>query len=111
MSIKNNIISLQNLLNIINTLPDAGGVELPTLINEGTSSELFNGKELIDQNGNVITGTFSIDNELSVQDNLITQIQNILANKTFYNTIYINSTEPTTDIGIDGDIYIVRSEV
>lgn len=110
MSITNNIISLQNLLNIINTLPEAGGIELPILTNEGTTSELFDGKELIDQNGNIITGTFNISNELNIQDNLITQIQNVLANKTFYNTIYIGTTEPTANMGTNGDIYIVRGE-
>lgn len=75
MSIKNNITSLQNLLEQVNALPDVGGVKLPGLSNPAIASELFVNKELIDSNGNVITGTFSIDNELSAQDDLIAQIQ------------------------------------
>lgn len=34
------------------------GIKLPVLTNEGTASDLFFGKELIDQNGNIITGTY-----------------------------------------------------
>lgn len=33
------------------------GVQLPTLTNEGTAADLMSGKQLIDSNGNVITGT------------------------------------------------------
>jgi hypothetical protein len=75
MSIKNNTISLQEILESINTLPDAGGVELPELTEEGTASDLLAGKQLIDQEGNIVEGVFSIDDELTAQDNLIAQIQ------------------------------------
>lgn len=34
-----------------------GGADLPELTNEGTSADLLLGKELIDSNGNVVTGT------------------------------------------------------
>lgn len=83
MSIKDNTISLQNLLSIANTLPEAGsgGVELPTLSNEGAASDLLSGKQLIDGDGSVVTGTFTIDSELDTQDNLISQIQSALAGK------------------------------
>lgn len=33
------------------------GIELPTLSNEGSASDLLSGKQLIDQEGNVVTGT------------------------------------------------------
>lgn len=35
------------------------GTQLPTLTNPGTSSDLLSGKELIDQNGNKVTGTIA----------------------------------------------------
>jgi hypothetical protein len=35
----------------------SNGVQLPTLTNEGTAADLMSGKQLIDSNGNVITGT------------------------------------------------------
>ena len=66
---------------ILVKVPEAGGIDLPTLTNEATSSELFSGKELIDDEGNVVTGTFTIDNELTTQDNLIAQIQTALQGK------------------------------
>ena len=110
MSIKNNTASLQEVLNTMNALPDAGGVELPELANEGAASDLLSGKQLIDGSGDVVTGTFTIDEELSTQDDLIAQIQVALNNKATYNTIFIGSQEPTSDIGVDGDIYIVRSD-
>ena len=55
MSIKNNISSLQEVLNTINTLPEAG-TDLPELSNEGSASDLLSGKQLIDGDGNVVTG-------------------------------------------------------
>ena len=45
MSIKQNITSLQNLLEQVNSLPEAGGVELPPLVNEGSAADLMFGKE------------------------------------------------------------------
>ena len=73
--LQNNITNLQNLLQQANSLPEAGGVELPELSNPAVASELFVNKELIDGEGNVVTGTFSIDEELTTQDDLISQIQ------------------------------------
>lgn len=57
MSIKQNITSLQNLLEQVNALPEAGGVELPELTNEGIAPDLLFGRELIDQDGRVVIGT------------------------------------------------------
>ena len=54
-----NTISLQEILESINTLPDAGGVELPKLTNEGPASDLLAGKQLIDQEGNIVEGTIA----------------------------------------------------
>ena len=54
----NNTSFLQDILNTINNLPEAGGgTELPELTNEGSASDLLSGKQLIDSEGNVVTGT------------------------------------------------------
>lgn len=58
-----------------------GGVALPELENEGAAADLLSGKELIDDEGNVVTGTFTIDSELTAQDDLINQITVSLKNK------------------------------
>ena len=58
-----------------------GGVDLPELTNQGQASDLMEGKELIDGEGVKVTGTFSLDEELTEQDSLILQIQQALEGK------------------------------
>ena len=72
--------TIQELLYTINSLPEAG-TELPELSNPAIASELFANKELIVADGNVVTGTFTIDSELTTQDTLIAQIQTALEGK------------------------------
>ena len=74
-----NNIDLQNLIEQANNLPDAGGVALPTLTNEGTAADLLSGKQLIDQDGNIVTGTIPILTE----DN-VTVIRNVIMIPTGY---------------------------
>ena len=81
-SLQNNTIKLQNILNTINTLPDAGGgVKLPVLTNEGASSDLMFGKQLINSDGGIVTGSFTIDSEITAQDTLIASIKSALQGK------------------------------
>ena len=47
---------------------------------------------------------------LQEQSELITEISTLLETKTAYRTIHIGATVPTDDIGINGDIYILRGE-
>ena len=75
-----NNLDLQSLIEQANNLPDAGGVELPELTNPAAQTEVFSGKQVIDEEGNIITGTFSIDNELSEQNDLIVQITEAVNN-------------------------------
>lgn len=57
-NLTNNTTSLQEILATVNSLPEAtNGVELPTLTNEGSASDLLSGKQLISSEGNVVTGT------------------------------------------------------
>lgn len=58
MSISNNTTKLQSLMDKINALPDyKEGIELPELSNEGSSANLLNNKQLIDSEGNIVTGS------------------------------------------------------
>ena len=57
--LSSNNLDLQSLIDQANALPDAGGVELPELTNEGTASDLLSGKQLIDGDGNVVTGAIA----------------------------------------------------
>lgn len=59
--IKTNTTDLQAILDLVNALPEAGGgIQLPTLTNPGSASDLAVGKELLDENGEVVTGTLPI---------------------------------------------------
>lgn len=72
------------------------------------ANEIFNGKTAyVDKEK--VTGTFTITQEITEQEQLLTELENILINKGAINcTLYVGSTTPTDDIGVDGDIYIVR---
>ena len=59
----------------------SGGVDLPELTNEGTAADLMLNKELIDSEGNKVTGTFTIEEELTEQNDLISQLQAALEGK------------------------------
>lgn len=141
LELSSNNLDLQNLIDQANSLPDAGSIELPELMNEGTAADLLLGKELIKQDGSKVTGAMpnnstisytmdgintktvlipkgytdggsisldgTIDNEVDVQAVLIAQLTEVLSTKSAYNTIYIGSSQPTSNIGVNGDIYIV----
>ena len=58
MSINNNTAKLQEILETINALSEAGsGVDLPELSNPASNSHILNGYEAIDENGDKIIGT------------------------------------------------------
>ena len=58
-----------------------GGVELPELSSPGSPSDLMAGTQLIDGEGNVVDGTFTLDPEMTEQDSLIEQIKIALQGK------------------------------
>ena len=59
--LQENNADLQEILDAVNALPEAGGgVELPELTNPGTAEDLEDGKELIDAEGNIVTGTVRV---------------------------------------------------
>lgn len=95
--LQNNITNLQELLDKVNALPEE--VTLPELTNEGVADDLVSGKQLIDSDGNVVAGTFSLDSELSTQDDLIAQIQTALQDKTSVTPVLQTKTvTPTTSV-------------
>lgn len=60
--ISDNTAALQAILAAVNALPNAsgGGGQLPTLSNPGTANDLAAGLQLIDANGNVVTGNIPV---------------------------------------------------
>lgn len=93
---------IQTLINVVNELPEAtNGVELPTLSSPADASEVFSGKQTIDQNGEIQTGTFTIDGEISSQEDLIEQIKN--AANTLPNKGEDNSEKVCPSLTITGE--------
>lgn len=78
-----------------------GGVELPTLTNPAATDEIFLDKEVIDAYGNIKTGTFTIESELSEQDELLAELEELIKTKASASSIELpNLTNPaiTTDV-------------
>jgi hypothetical protein len=72
--LKQNTTTIQDLLNTINSLPKAGA---DTSDATASANEILQG-ETAYVNGEKVTGTFSIDDELSTQDDLISQLQSVV---------------------------------
>ena len=64
---------------LVTALP--GGVELPDLDNPGGAADLMAGKQLIDSEGRVVDGSFTLTDEMTEQDSLIEQIKSALKGK------------------------------
>lgn len=109
MSIKQNTASLQDILEAVNNLPEAGSGGIDTSDATATANEIFAGETAYAKDEKV-TGTFTIDNELATQDDLITQITTALENKaTAAPTLQTKTVSPSTntqtvtpDSGYDG---------
>ena len=59
-----------------------GGIKLPTLTNEGSAADLLNGKELIDGDGNVVTGSILTKSS----DDLLTNGPTVTVPSGYYST-------------------------
>lgn len=116
--LQSNNTDLQTILDAINELPEAGEGGSGGTDTSGdtvTPETLVTGYTAHDASGEPITGVNPYELEstnatVEEQADLIAQIEEALATKAAYNTVYIGTTEPTADFGENGDIYIVRSE-
>lgn len=108
--IQNNNSDLQEILNTINTLPeaDSGGIELPTLSNQATASEVLINKQLINQDGNIVIGTMPNNGSIShTMDGINTTVVSIPKGYTSGGYVYLDNTienEAATQATIIADI-------
>jgi hypothetical protein len=79
-NLNNNTTQLEALLAAVNALPEAGG-GTNTSDATATADEIFAGETAYTAEGKV-TGTFTIQEELTEQSGLISQITNLVATKT-----------------------------
>ena len=107
--LQTNLTNLQEILDKVNALPDAGGVELPILTNEGIADDLVTGKELINGEGNIVTGTnpyakIATDTEVNTQADLITRIKNTVNSLPEVGSSGTQTSTAAVTVTIDGPI-------
>ena len=71
-------INYEELINRTENI--GGGLTLPDLSNPASDNEIFLNKEVIGGNGNKITGTFTLDTELNIQDALVENLRTAINN-------------------------------
>ena len=93
-TLQTNNADLQSILNTINTLPEfSEGVELPELANEGTAANLLLNKQLIDSEGNIVTGTMPNNGSITrTMDGVNTKSVSIPAGYTSGGSVSLDST-------------------
>lgn len=79
-NLNNNTTQLEALLAKVNALPEAGSGGANTSDATATADEIFAGETAYTANGKVI-GTFTIEEELTEQNDLISQISTLVAQK------------------------------
>lgn len=90
----------------ITVTAEGGGVELPELANPGGANDLMEGTQLLDGEGRIVEGAFTIRDEIDEQGSLIDQIKTALAGK-----VVIGAGKPeqekTVEITENGTVEVV----
>lgn len=68
-----------DLPGLIRSIPQ--GVELPELDNPGSAADLMAGKQLIDADGNPVTGAFTVEDEVNTLAEKLAELNTILEGK------------------------------
>jgi hypothetical protein len=108
-TLQTNNTDLQAILNTINELPEAGSGGIDTSDATATADKIFLNESAYVNNEKVV-GTFTIDEELTTQDSLVTQIENILATKAAPSGIDTSDATATADTILDGETAYVDGE-
>ena len=105
-TLQSNNTDLQAILNTINELPEVGGAILPTLTNEGNSSDLVAGKQLIDGNGNIVTGEVPIRtvDDLTISGPAVNVPNGYYSDSVYKPVTVVNLATPEITISDEGQI-------
>ena len=87
---------------------EGGSVELPDLSDPGAAADLMSGKQLIDGEGKIVDGTFTIEEEITEQDALIEQINSALQRKTVGGGL--PTQEKTVEVTENGTVEVLPDE-
>lgn len=110
-NLTNNTLVIQNLIDKINNLPNAGSGGIDTSDATVTADEIFSGEIAYGANGK-LTGTFTIDNELTEQTDLISQISQLVQTKANPPSSGIDTSDATATSGdiLSGKTAYVKGE-
>ena len=96
--LNNNTTQLEALLAKVNALPEAGSGGTDTSDATATTSQIFKGETAYTADGKV-TGTFTIEEELTEQNDLISQIATLVATKATNGGGGIDTSDATATTG------------
>jgi hypothetical protein len=88
----------------------ADGTDLPELDSPGTATDLMAGKQLIDSEGKVVDGSFTLEEEITNQDSLIARIKSALQGKVVSGGSELPTQEKTVAIAQNGTHEIVPDD-
>lgn len=95
-NLNNNTTQLEALLAKVNALPEAGGIELPELTNEAVASDMLATKQLINSDGNIVTGSMPNNGAISqTMDGINVKSINIPSGYTSGGSIGLDNTIDT----------------
>lgn len=81
-----------DMAQMIEDIPSGGGVELPTLTNPGNADTMLYGYQLIDQNGEIVTGEI----QSRTADNVIVHGPNVTVNAGRYKEVVRKTVDTAT---------------
>ena len=108
--LEGNNVDLQTILDTINNLPEAGSGGTDTSDATAVAEDIMSGKTAYVANGK-ITGSFTIDDEISAQDNLIAQLSAILDDKASANLDTSDATATAEDIVSGKTAYVNGNKI
>lgn len=88
----------------------ADGTDLPELASPGAATDLMVGKQLIDSEGKVVDGSFTLEEEITNQDSLIARIKSALQGKIASGGNELPTQEKTVAITQNGTHEIVPDD-
>ena len=105
-------MTLDGIATNINKIAAGGGIVLPTLVNEGDAHDMLSGKQLIDSEGNIVTGTIPTknSNDLTVSGATVSVPAGYYAESVSKNVSAVTQATPTVSVDENGLITAMTTQ-